>query len=346
MSRNRIVLVVLAVALPVVAFGSLAAAAGRASDRIAPGISIHGIPVGDLSGVEAKQRLTERVRTPAQRPVTVRVGDKRVLRLSADQAGVRMDLAGAVAETQRVGEQGGLLTRGWRELTGGEINRDVALSVRYDRAAVSAFVKRIRDKVRKRPVDASLDIDVSDVRVQEGRNGRQLSGASRLEKDILATLGDPAGKREFRASTEGVRPRISGNEIYDRQPVAVTISKKERTVRVFRRGELVKTYRVAIGSKQYPTPEGLFSVQTKQVDPVWNVPNSSWAGSLAGQTIPAGDPRNPLKARWIGFNGGVGFHGSGQTSGGATSHGCIRMIPREVIDLYERVDMGTPVLVS
>ena len=47
-----------------------------------------------------------------------------------------------------------------------------------------------------------------------------------------------------------------------------------------------------------------------QVDPPWNVPQSDWAGDLAGQTIPGGDPANPLVARWIGFNGSVGFHGT------------------------------------
>ena len=48
-----------------------------------------------------------------------------------------------------------------------------------------------------------------------------------------------------------------------------------------------------------------------------------------GETIPGGDPRNPLVARWIGFNGSVGFHGTASAGslGTAASHGCIRMAP-------------------
>ena len=85
-----------------------------------------------------------------------------------------------------------------------------------------------------------------------------------------------------------------------------------------------------------------------QVDPPWNVPQSDWAGDLAGQTIPGGDPSNPLVARWIGFNGSVGFHGTASIGslGTAASHGCVRMAPADVIDLYDRVAVGTPVLVA
>ena len=76
-----------------------------------------------------------------------------------------------------------------------------------------------------------------------------------------------------------------------------------------------------------------------QKNPTWTVPNSEWAGDLAGKVIPGGDPKNPLIARWIGFNGSVGFHGtkSIDSLGRSASHGCVRMAPEDVKDLYERV---------
>ena len=119
-------------------------------------------------------------------------------------------------------------------------------------------------------------------------------------------------------------------------------------VSVFRRGDLVKTYKVAVGEPKYPTPTGRFDVQSMQKNPTWNVPKSEWAGDLAGEVIPGGDPKNPLVARWIGFNGSVGFHGTKSIGslGSAASHGCVRMRPDDVIDLYERVQPGTPVLVA
>jgi lipoprotein-anchoring transpeptidase ErfK/SrfK len=77
------------------------------------------------------------------------------------------------------------------------------------------------------------------------------------------------------------------------------------------------------------------------------VPNSSWAGSLAGQLIPPG-PQDPLKARWMGFFDGSGIHGTDETSsiGSDASHGCVRMLIPDVIDLYNRVQIGTPVYIG
>ncbi len=63
------------------------------------------------------------------------------------------------------------------------------------------------------------------------------------------------------------------------------------------------------------------------------MPTSSWAGDLAGQSIPPG-PSNPLKARWMGIYNGAGIHGTDDTGsiGSAASHGCVRMLIPDVED--------------
>ena len=108
-----------------------------------------------------------------------------------------------------------------------------------------------------------------------------------------------------------------------------------------------KTYPIAVGMAGLETPAGRYAIQDKQVNPAWHVPNSAWAGSLAGQTIPGGAPDNPLKARWLGIANGVGIHGTaeGWSIGTRASHGCIRMHVSDVEDLYPRVPIGTPVLI-
>jgi lipoprotein-anchoring transpeptidase ErfK/SrfK len=109
----------------------------------------------------------------------------------------------------------------------------------------------------------------------------------------------------------------------------------------------VKTYSIAVGMAGLETPAGIRQVLEKQVNPAWHVPNSPWAGSLAGQTIPASDPRDPIKARWLGLGDGVGIHGTAEdwSIGTRASHGCIRMHVSDVINLYPRVPVGTPVLI-
>jgi lipoprotein-anchoring transpeptidase ErfK/SrfK len=70
------------------------------------------------------------------------------------------------------------------------------------------------------------------------------------------------------------------------------------------------------------------------------------AGDLAGRVIPPG-PENPLKARWMGFNGGAGIHGTNDVGslGNRASHGCVRMAIPDVKQLYAKVDVGTPVYI-
>ncbi|MDQ6807712.1 MAG: L,D-transpeptidase [Actinomycetota bacterium] len=89
-------------------------------------------------------------------------------------------------------------------------------------------------------------------------------------------------------------------------------------------------------------------VASNAVNPPWYVPNSPWAGALAGTVVPPG-PSDPLKARFMSFDGGAGIHGIDPseygTIGHTASHGCIRMTIPDVIDLYNKVAVGTPVYI-
>ena len=93
---------------------------------------------------------------------------------------------------------------------------------------------------------------------------------------------------------------------------------------------------------------GLYNIQNKAVNPAWHVPNSDWAGDLAGKVIAGDDPSNPIKARWMGIYDGAGIHGTDAEGsiGTAASHGCIRMRIPEVIELYDEVPVGAPVYIA
>jgi lipoprotein-anchoring transpeptidase ErfK/SrfK len=102
-----------------------------------------------------------------------------------------------------------------------------------------------------------------------------------------------------------------------------------------------------VGMQGLETPAGLYHIQDKQVNPSWHVPNSAWAGSLAGKVIPPG-PQDPIKARWMGFFNGAGIHGTDEIGslGHNASHGCVRMAIPDVETLYDQVSVGTPVYVA
>ena len=347
LTRIAIIAAAVLVTFTAVGVGVLAWADGQAKGKLPAGARVASVDVGGLTREQALARARSRIGALTGRPVHVQLRKARYT-MTAEQADVRVDPAPAVQRAYAAGREGSFLSRGWRKLSGGKVSTDIAVPVTADRPAIRAFVERIERKQARKPVDAALKLSLTNVSVTSAKAGRRLAAREALVARLTRRLTSNSDDRTVRAKTAKVKAKVTADEIFDVNPVAVTVSRSERRARLFRRGKLVKAYTVAVGSAEYPTPTGQFVVQTKQVNPVWSVPNSSWAGSLAGQTIPGGDPRNPLVARWIGFNGSVGFHGTSSSGslGSAASHGCIRMAPSDVIDLYEHVKMQTPVYVA
>jgi len=346
-TRIALIVAVALALLTAAGMGALAWADGSSAAQLPSGARVAGVDVGGLTREQALQRTRSRVAALIARPAHVQVGDRRST-ISAQQAGVRVDPRGAVERAYAAGREGSFVGRGWRTLTGGKVVTNIPVPVSVDRAAISKFVGRIEREQAREPVDASLDMTLTSVSVTSARSGRRLAARDALVARLTRRLTSRTEQRTLQARTVRVAPQITDEKVFDATPVAVTVSRTERLARVFRRGKLVQTYTVAVGSPEFPTPTGRFVVQTMQKNPSWNVPQSEWAGSLAGETIPGGDPRNPLVARWIGFNGSVGFHGTNSAGslGSAASHGCIRMNPGDVTDLFERVRPATPVLVA
>lgn len=108
----------------------------------------------------------------------------------------------------------------------------------------------------------------------------------------------------------------------------------------------VRVYPVGIGSSGWDTPQGEFQITEKIVHPAWYAPASIRKENpqLAAQ-IPAG-PNNPLGEYWLGLSEpGYGIHGTSKPYGVGRriSHGCLRLYPVDIRDLFARVKTGTTV---
>jgi lipoprotein-anchoring transpeptidase ErfK/SrfK len=316
--------------VPVVLLAAATPAPARAQERtVAEGVTVGGVPVQGLTAAQARDVLREGIARPLGRRLVVAAGAKRFSVLPRDAGvSVKLDL---------------LVARALRAAPG----RNVPVSPTLRRSAASELVARVQRGVYVRPVGSRVLYGVRRLRASRGRDGRRLDKPANLEDRVRATLRSWIAPRFIRAYTRRARPRVTPRRLRAITGPIVTVSKAERRARLFNHLRLIRSYRVAVGQPGYPTPEGLFHVHSKAVNPAWSVPNRSWAGSQAGQTIPGGHPDNPLKARWIGFAAGVGFHGTNNpwSIGTAASHGCVRMYVRDVIRLYRWVRIGTPVYV-
>ena len=168
-----------------------------------------------------------------------------------------------------------------------------------------------------------------------------------MTKQINVAAQSPGRDQPVQAVVKTTKPEVTTKDLASAYPRYIYIDRGSFTLRFYSHLKLVKSYTIAVGQQGLETPAGLYHALDKQVDPSWHVPNSAWAGSLAGQVIPPG-PADPLKARWIGIFDGAGIHGTDELSslGSAASHGCVRMAIPDVIDLYDRVQVGDPIYIQ
>ena len=148
--------------------------------------------------------------------------------------------------------------------------------------------------------------------------------------------------KAFQAKMDLPADGIARPALLARAGSKIVVVEHEFKLYLYLGGKLAKTYPVAVGQPEYPTPTGDFVITEKVENPTWTPPNSPWAAGL--EPIAPG-PYNPLGTRWIGTTAPlVGIHGtpSDWSIGSAASHGCIRMHISDVEDLFPHVTVGMP----
>ena len=309
----------------------LPAPASAAPERLPAAAKIAGVAVGGLGPYGARVELKRQLEPAYESPIAVRIRHRRFKLATAGlgQKVLYLDMVRAAYAQFEAGDP-----------------IHVRLMRRFDRERLAATVATLGRPFYRPLRNARVHFGIRRMRLHRAHTGRLLD-ARELRRKLVAELRKPTAKRRVWGHVRWTRPPVTRHILRLRYRTFVTVSRPARTVRLFKRLRLVRRYRVAVGAAGYDTPAGLHHVLSKQVNPTWYVPDRPWAGSLAGQTIPPGDPRNPLKARFIAIGGGVGFHGTADLAsiGQAASHGCIRMTVPDVISLYNRVSVGTPVLI-
>jgi lipoprotein-anchoring transpeptidase ErfK/SrfK len=129
-------------------------------------------------------------------------------------------------------------------------------------------------------------------------------------------------------------------------PGTIIVRTAERRLYLVLGGGAAVRYRVGVGKagKQWA---GVSQIDGKYSYPAWSPP----ADMLRGRTpyvIPGGSPHNPMGIAALTLaNTEFAIHGTNAPGsiGGFVSNGCIRMHNHDIADLYQRVQVGTPVVV-
>jgi lipoprotein-anchoring transpeptidase ErfK/SrfK len=345
MGRKTQIAIVALVALLVLGVAVGYAYDSTQKDQIAEGVTIAGVDVGGMDAAEAERAVRRQLLRPLRH--SIRVGyDGERWELSGEGLKVRANLDAAVERALAESRDGGLPGRLVRYVSGEGVDEQIGAEVSYSQPAINRFVRRVAAEVGEEPQDATVSANGAALEVVPAENGRKLRD-NLLTKQLQAAVLNADADHTIAARTNPVMPEVKTKEVTEAYPTYLTLDRSSYTLRLWEDLKLAKTYTVAVGQEGLETPEGLYHIQDKQVEPTWHVPESDWAGSLAGQSIPPG-PSNPLKARWMGIFEGAGIHGTEETSslGTAASHGCVRMAVPDVEELYDRVEVGTPIFIG
>jgi lipoprotein-anchoring transpeptidase ErfK/SrfK len=158
----------------------------------------------------------------------------------------------------------------------------------------------------------------------------------------LASMSTGSAAATVTAPTVVVAPKITVATVG--KTIVVVLGQFK--VYVFNGAKLEKTYRCAIGMNRYPTPVGVFKIVRKSAAPAWGNPYSSWSLKMPKAIRPG--YYNPLGLRALYLSAaGIRIHGTAKTSsmGHKASHGCVRLTNKDVVNLYPRVQVGTPVYI-
>lgn len=329
------------------ALGVLAAFAYDSSrkDKIADGVTVGGVDVGGMDEAEALREARRQLLGPLRHSLHVGY-DGHGWTIPGKNLEVRADLDAAVEEAVAESRNGGLPGRLVRYVTGGDLEKQIPADVTYSQPAINRFVRRVAQAVGREAQDATIEPSGDSLSVVPAKNGRKLRDKL-LTRQLEAAVLNAGADHTIAARTHSTKPTVTTEEVASAYPSYLTLDRASFTLRLWKNLKLAKTYTVAVGQEGLETPEGLYHIEEKQENPSWHVPNSAWAGDLAGQVIPPG-PADPIKARWMAIFEGAGIHGTDEVEslGSAASHGCVRMSIPDVIELYPQVEVGTPIYIG
>ena len=334
---------VLAVVVPLtLALGGLGAYGAVAIDRDArrtlpSGAYIQGVDVGGLRFDDAVARVRETVEAPLHRPVKVTV-DAFETETTPWDLGYRVDVPAAVREAMSSRRGGNLVTRVWSQLFSSGRAPFLELRPSWGPGRLDQVLAQAGKVVGVAPKDADIDVSTGWVRMVPEKAGKEVDvEASKRALMDGVTLGDGAVRLVARPIKPTADPALSK---------VILVRAGENKLYLYENGKIVKSWSVATGAADYPTPEGVWRITDKIVNPSWHNPGSAWAKGLPA-VIPPG-PNNPLGTKALRLDApSILIHATSNRGsiGFSESHGCIRMTEEDEAELFSQVPVGTRVAI-
>ena len=338
----------LAVVVAVVGSGVALGAAGVAyatydysekyRGRILPHARIAGVDVSGMTENQAIAAVRARIRPRLTRRIALSFRDRRWT-VTPRQLGATSNLRRVVRAAVRASGNASFFDKMRMRMFDERMNFERSVAITYPTKKARSLVDRIASDLYLEPRDASIDYSSGWIEFTDDRAGRRvLVGKARSE--LIAALR--RNRSHVPLPVKALEPEVT-SEAYD-QVLLVRIG--ENRLYLYDDGEIGYSWPIATGQPAYMTPTGVYEVTEKRYLPTWINPAPDTWGSDMPPEIPPG-PSNPLGLRALNWSApAIRFHGTEATYslGYNASHGCVRLSNGDVIQLYDLVDVGTPIV--
>ena len=169
-----------------------------------------------------------------------------------------------------------------------------------------------------------------------------------MSKRIAVALAGTIGAGLF-ATAAQARPELVPVRGTEYSPGTIVVKTNERHLYLILDQDHAMRYPVGVGKagKQWA---GTTTIEGKYLHPAWAPPaDVKHDKPHIPDLIPGGSPRNPMGVAAMTLSGGeYAIHGTNMPGsvGGFVSYGCIRMLNADISDLFNRVSVGTRVVVT
>jgi lipoprotein-anchoring transpeptidase ErfK/SrfK len=306
---------------------------------ILPGARIAGVEVGGMERDEAIEKVKAGLASQLDREITVTYKD-REWSVSPRDLGARSNARKVVKAALRASDDTSFFEKTKMSLfnDGLSFNREVAIT--HPRQGTRGFVSGIASAFDREPEDASLDYSSGWVEFVSEKNGRKVRVAA-TSSALLQALKDEESEVEL--ATKDLIPETTVAEDFS-QVLLVRIG--ENKLYLYEDGEISHDWTVATGLPEFPTPTGEYSVELKRYMPTWvNPAPDTWGANMPVSIAPG--PGNPLGVRAINWTApAIRFHGTTNIAslGHQASHGCVRLSNDDVVQLYDLIEVGAPIV--
>lgn len=306
--------------------------------RILPGAKIAGVDVGGMDRDEAIAAVRAQVLPELTRDVAV-VWEDTTWTTTPKKLGAHANARAAVEAALTSSGETTFFDKARMRMFGHRLQfrRDVA--IRYPYKGAKGFIAGIASSFDRDARDASIDYSSGWVEIVDATRGREVRQGPSVAalRDALVSGGD-----ESELEVRVIEPEVTADAF--RRVLLVHIG--DNKLYLYSDGEIVRQWKVATGQPEYMTPTGVFHVTEKRYLPTWvNPAPTTWGASMPA-SIPPG-PANPLGVRALNWSApAIRFHGTSATYslGYNASHGCVRLSNDEVVELYDMIDVGTPIV--